>query len=192
MVKTIQYLQKKTLIINFLTFNVDFKDNKLYCSDQIKRIKYYVKIKNYTFAKLENPNCSIWIYDKKEFKKFIKTKYWNFNFKLKTISGVLLIREMSAIGWNADYMNRYKGTIIPFQNKKLFKESFIHHISNNYANNPAGLFGTIKVEKIFEEKLNYFFPKNNLLKLYDLIKYYIYFILRFNLKKIKKDIINFF
>ena len=105
--------------LGFLRVEKRAQDNKLISSDQIKKVKYFCKIEDKLFAKLESANYSIWIYDQLEFKKFIKRKYWNFQFKIKTISGVLLIREMAAIGWHSELMDRYKATIIPFDKKKL-------------------------------------------------------------------------
>lgn len=181
---------KNNYNLGFLRVETRDKDKKLISSDQIKKIKYFCKIKNKLFAKLENPNYSIWIYDRNEFKKFINTKYWRFKFKIKTISGVLLIREMAAIGWHSEIMNRYKATLIPFNKKeKLNKNSFIKHISNNYANNPAGLHGTLSVDKIFEKNLKYFYPTNNFYKLFKKLRYFIYSIFRFNFKKLKKTFI---
>ena len=91
----------------------------------------------YNCNKLENSNSSFWIYDKNEFKKFTNTKYWRFDYTWKTISGVWLTREMAAVGWHGENMggegsmNRYKATIIPLNNYKLNKDSFLKHLSNN-------------------------------------------------------------
>ena len=176
--------------LGFLRVEKRAQDNKLISSDQIKKIKYFCKIEDKLFAKLESSNYSIWIYDQNEFKKFTKSKYWNFQFKIKTISGVLLIREMAAIGWHSELMDRYKATIIPFDKKKLNNNSFIKHISNNYANNPAGLYGTLSIDRILEKKLTYFYPKNKIYKFVERLKYYGYSILRFNLKNFKKRIVS--
>ena len=110
--------------LGFLRTEIKRKSNLLYSTDQVSRIKYYVDLCKIKFAKLENSNCSLWIYDKDEFKKFIKTKYWKFNWKWITISGILLIREMAAVGWhgqnmNGQFMNRYHATIIPLVNDRL-------------------------------------------------------------------------
>jgi hypothetical protein len=66
---------KNNFNLGFLRVEIRKKNNLLYLTDQISKIKYYVKIGNEKFAKLENSYCSFWIYDKNEFKKFIKTKY---------------------------------------------------------------------------------------------------------------------
>lgn len=184
---------KNNYNLGFLRVETRDKDKKLISSDQIKKIKYFCKIKNKFFAKLENPNYSIWIFDRSEFKKFTNTKYWRFKFKIKTISGVLLIREMAAIGWHSEIMDRYKATLIPFNiKKKLDENSFIKHISNNYANNPAGCFGTLSVDKIFEKNLKYFYPNSKFYKLYNKLTYLIYYIFRFNFKRVKKKFIEYF
>lgn len=183
--------------LSFLRVEKSLKNKKLYSTDQIKKIKFYLKIKNILFAKLESSYCGLWIYDRDEFSKFIKSKYWDFNFNLETISGFQLTREMSAYGWHAPNMDRYDASIIPIINGKLNSNSFIRHISNNYvqnsySENPKSLFGSNRVDKLLEKKLLYFFPKNKLHKLFEKTKYYIYYILRFNFKKIKRNLAMYF
>jgi len=178
--------------LGFLRTEIKRKSNLLYSTDQVSKIKYYVDLCKIRFVKLENSNSSFWIYDKNEFKKFTKTKYWRFDWKWKTISGVLLTREMAAVGWHGEnmggegFMNRYKATIIPFNNNKLNKNSFIKHLSNKYANNPSGLFGTISINNIISKKLIKFLPKNIFYKLILRLKFYIYYVFRFNLKNFIK------
>ena len=81
------------------------------------------------------------------------------------ISNILLIREMSAVGWHGENMNglsmnRYLATIVPFQKDKLDKGSLIRHLSDNYANAPQGLFGTLKISQILHNNLNKFSPSS--------------------------------
>ena len=173
--------------LGFLRVEKRKENNLLYSSDQISKIKDCVILGNKKYAKLESSYCALWIYNRSELEEFSKTKYWNFDFKWITISGILLIREMSAIGWhgenmNGQYMNRYKATIIPMQKKKLFKDSFIKHISNNYANQPAGLFGSLKVDDLVSKRLKKFRKKTLMFKLIKRFYFYIYYFLRFNLK----------
>ena len=177
--------------LGFLRVEINKKDKLLYSTDQISKTKYFIKFDNKKFAKLENSNCSFWIYDKKEFKKFIKTKYWKFNWKWITISGILLIREMAAVGWhgedmNGQFMNRYKATIIPIIDNKPDKNSFINHISNKYANDPAGLFGTIKIKNLITNNLKKFKEKKITHQIVLRLKFYIYYIVRLNLKNFFK------
>lgn len=191
--KNLNYWQKykdlcidKKFNLGFLRVEKNKKNNNLYSTDQISKVKYIVKLKHLTFAKLNNPNSSFWIYDKNEFKKFIKTKYWNFKWEWKTQAGNLLIREMAAVGWHGEMMSRYKATIIPLKNNKLYQESYLKHISNNYANNPAGLFGTIKINNLIEDKLELFKEKNYLEKILKKFKFFLYSLLRINFKNFKK------
>ena len=179
--------------LGFLRTEIKRKSNLLYSTDQVSRIKYYVDLCKIRFAKLENSYCSLWIYDNEEFKKFIKTKYWKFNWKWITISGILLIREMAAVGWhgqnmNGQFMNRYHATIIPLVNDRLDKNSYIKHISNKYANNPAGLFGTIKINNLLSKKLNKFTPSNFFYKLILRLKFNFYRCIRFNIKNYIKSL----
>ena len=179
--------------LGFLRTEIKRKSILLYSTDQVSRIKYYVDLCKIRFAKLENSNCSFWIYDNDEFKKFIKTKYWKFDWKWITISGILLIREMAAVGWhgenmNGQFMNRYHATIIPLDNDRLDKNSYIEHISNKYANNPAGLFGTIKINNLLSKKLNKFTPGNFFYKLIFRLKFNFYRCIRFNIKNLIKSL----
>ena len=172
--------------LGFLRVDKRKKNNFLYSTDQIKKIKYFLDIRGQKFVKLENPYSAFWIYSKNEFKKFTKTKYWSFNWSWKTVSGVLLTREMAAIGWHGKNMSRYKATIVPLEKKKLHQGSFIKHASNNYANSPAGLFGTIKVNDLLLKKLIKFQKSNLIHKLIIRFISALYHLFRFNLKKIKK------
>jgi hypothetical protein len=183
---------KNNFNLGFLRVEINKKNNLLYSTDQISKIKYYVNVDKKKFVKLENSNCSFWIYDKNEFKKFIMTKYWKFNWKWITISGILLIREMAAVGWhgedmNGQFMNKYQATIIPLIHNKLDKNSYIKHISNKYANDPAGLFGTIKINNIMNENLKKLKIRNVTNQVILRLKFLIYRALRFNFKNLIKS-----
>ena len=54
---------------------------------------------------------------------------------------------------------------------KLDKNSFIKHLTNNYSKNPAGLFGTFKVNQIISKNLKRFTPQSFFDKLIKKIKY---------------------
>ena len=176
--------------LGFLRVEKSLKNKKFYSTDQIKKIKFYLKIRNILFAKLESGYCAFWIYDKQEFSNFIKSKYWNFKFNLESISGSQLTREMSAIGWHGPNMGKYSASIIPIVNGKLNSYSFIKHISNNYvqnsySKNPKSFFGSISVDELLEKKLLYFYPKKKFYKILENLKILIYKKIRFNFKNYK-------
>ena len=69
-------------------FNLGFvrvEDNKrkgLYLVDIFLQLYKYIFINdNKYFINDVNPYCAFWIYDQIEFKKFINTKIWKFNWK---------------------------------------------------------------------------------------------------------------
>ena len=145
---------KKNQNLGFL--RIEKKNNKLFSTDLTKKIKYYIKIKNKKFA-VNNINsyCGFWIYDKIEFKRFIKTKFWNLKWRGKNMYAFYGIREMSAIGWHGKNMFRYENTIIPLKKgNELNSGCFVNHLTNNHAltNHPVG-FGSIEKKKILEKKL---------------------------------------
>ena len=135
---------------------IEKKNNKFFSTDLTKKIKFYIKIKSKKFA-VNNVNsyCGFWIYDKIEFKRFIKTKFWNFEWSGKNMYAFYGIREMSAVGWHGKNMFRYENTIIPLKKgNKLNSGCFVDHLTNNHAltNHPVG-FGSIEKKKILEKKL---------------------------------------
>jgi hypothetical protein len=96
-------------------------NNKLYCVNN------------------KNPYCAFWIYNKKEFNKFVESSYYDIN----NIIGYD-IREKSAIGLHGINTNWYKGTIIPIIDNKLHDDCRIYHLPNNYVNDTNSIFATIK------------------------------------------------
>ena len=193
--KNFQYwINHKDICINnkynlgFLRFEI--KDRTLYAPDQVSQSKYYINLKDKKYVVIDNPHCAFWIYDKAEFNKFIKTKYFKFNWKWTSISGILLIREMASIGWHGVNMNgidmgQYLSTMIPLKNKKLDSNSFVRHLSDNFSQNPAGLFGTFKVKDILKKDLKEFKPITPLKSFLKRTNYLLYSILRINIKKYK-------
>ena len=166
----------------------EIKNKIFYSTDQVAKSKYYVNLLNKKYIVPHNPHCAFWIYDKKEFKNFIKTKYWKFDWKWVTISGILLIREMSTIGWhginmNGIDMNRYLSTIIPLKKGQLDKNSFIRDLTNKYSMNPRGLFGTFKVKDILEKNLQEFKPITPAERFFKRVSYILYYFFRINIKK---------
>jgi hypothetical protein len=137
--KTFEYwLNYKDTCINndytlgFLRFEVDKDNNRLFCTDLPKTPKKIINIENQLFLLNDiNPYCGFWIYDKKELKKFTRSKEWRFKFKEYGI------REKAAIGWHGVNMKRYKGTVIPLQVLQnntyvIHDDCKIHHFPNNY------------------------------------------------------------
>ncbi len=174
--------------LGFLRVEMNKKNKKLYSTDQVEPSNYYVELQNKKYLVLANSNCSFWIYDKYEFKEFIKTKYWRFDWRWISISDILLIREMAAVGWHGQNMNgldmgRYSATIVPLKKGKLENKYFIRHLPDNYANAPRGLFGTFKMNDIVKKDLKKFTPSNSFDRLIKRLRYMTYHILRINIKK---------
>jgi len=87
-----------------------------------------------------NPYCAFWIYDKKEFHRFLNSPYY-------TIENIdfYKTREASAIGLHGLYTPWYKATVIPIENGRLTDACRIYHLQNNYVNdNNDGSFGSTK------------------------------------------------
>jgi hypothetical protein len=121
-------------------FNLGFiraekNNNKIYSIDVTTKLNKYLIINNNRFIVNDiNPYCALWIYDRQELNKFIKSNIWNFNWRNEFSYGV---REMSAIGWHGLKMTRFKGTLIPLAkiNKKKYVvnlDSLIYHLTSNY------------------------------------------------------------
>ena len=112
---------KNNFNLGFL--RVETKNKTLYSADQVEQSNQWLKLESKKFLVIKNPHCSFWIYDKKEFNDFTKTKYFHLKWKLFSISGVLLIREMATYGWHGidirgKDMGRYLATIISLKKNK--------------------------------------------------------------------------
>lgn len=194
--KNLEYWLKNKDICIKNNYNLGFlrveKNKDLYAIDQIKKLKFYKTIDKNKFIVIENPYCAFWIYDKKEFNKFVKTKYYNFKWKFLKIGNVNLTREMSAIGWHGyDFkkgfnMGHYIASIIPIKRSLLDKNSFIYHTSSNYSKNPAGLFGTFKVNDLLEKILIKFKQPTFFEKSINKTLFYLYSLFRINFKNFRR------
>lgn len=87
----------------------------------------------------KNPYCAFWIYNKKEFNKFVNSPYYN----PQNIIGYG-VREQSAIGLHGAWTGWYKNTVIPMVRDKLVSDCKIYHMPNNYVSDKNTLFATVK------------------------------------------------
>lgn len=78
----------------------------------------------------KNPYCAFWIYDQKEFLRFVHSPYYD----IGNIRGYG-IRESSAIGLHGLETPWYKGTVIPLIHGNVHPDSRVYHLPNNYVDN---------------------------------------------------------
>ena len=171
--------------LGFLRTEKSNKSLNLWSIDQPSNLNHSLIINKKLFIVLKNPYCAMWIYDKKEFKNFVKSKYWNLNnWSGDNIYTNLKTREKSAIGWNGLNMSRYLATIIPIQNYKMLNDFYIQHLGEKYIK--SGPF-TIKTNNLIKKDLTkYKDEKKNLVNLFLLkIRFFYKKNLRINLKKYK-------
>jgi hypothetical protein len=86
----------------------------------------------------KNPYCGFWIYDKKEFNRFVNSHY----FDIANIEAYK-IREKSAVGLHGIHSCWYDTTIIPVINEQPHESCKIYHLANNYLNKKSMLFSEI-------------------------------------------------
>jgi hypothetical protein len=131
---TIQYwLDFKDLVIlsgnnlGFLRVEKD-KNGKQVSIDLPEKMiaKIYINSIPFTINSI-NPYCGFWIYDKKEFNRFVNSHYYD----IANIEGYR-IREKSSIGLHSMRTDWYKYTIIPIKNSKVIEECKVYHLTNNY------------------------------------------------------------
>jgi len=132
---------------------IEVKDGEEYMTDILRKIdNTLIDVDGHAYV--VNNVCSyyaMWIYNKGEFNKFTRSKYYNGilnnanelidvkKYPKKKVVG-RSIREKSARG----FQYCYKNTIIPVKNNKLVKECRIYHLPNNYVNCNRGPFAVIK------------------------------------------------
>lgn len=120
----IEYLNIKNLYLTDISSSFEEPEFKY-----INNIKFLVNHKN--------PYYACWIYDKDIMKKFINSVYFNKQIiEFKKIK--YQIRESQGIGYHARDMDYFKKTLIPVNEFNLINNNcFIHHLPNNYINNPS-------------------------------------------------------
>jgi hypothetical protein len=126
-------LSSKRFNLGFLIYEKNNKDNQNYSIHVTERLKNFVCIDSQKFFinDLEN-YCCFWIYDQKQFKDFIGSKWWNFKKKVHNFRHNYGITERSSIGFNALNINYFIATLLPEINNQTDPDCFIEHMTNNY------------------------------------------------------------
>ncbi len=182
-------LNKKKYNVGFVRTEMSKIDKSLWTTDQFEQLNEYIVIENKKFVVLKNPYFAMWIYDKKEFKNFVNSKYWNLNnWRGLNSFTKLYDREKSAVGWHGLNMNRYIATVIPLKRNNILKSSLITHSSNKYVAERGRIH--VSVKNLVSKKLKRFKQRkfSKLEIFYRELVFFIYWSLRFNFKNLKKRI----
>ncbi len=159
-------LNKHSYHLGFLIYEKNHSDNNNYCVHVIKKLNKFINFDNQKFFLNDFENyCCFWIYEKEDFKNFIKTNYWSFKKKLTNFRHNYGITERSALGFHAFNINYFRGTLIPDIENKPDPNCFIEHMTNNYFdkfknnkgdNSYFDIRGVckFKYEEVFENKQN--------------------------------------
>lgn len=155
---------------------IEMKDGEEYVSDLTEKLtkEKYLGENKYIVNDI-NPYCAFWIYDKKEFNRWIESdlydlkrvhgyealvsrklekiglnkyprlRYLIYSYKNKRPDSAM---EASAIGINGLRINWYTNTLIPFKDGYLDKDCKVFHLSNYYANEEDTAMGSIKFKDI--------------------------------------------
>jgi len=105
---------------------------------------------NFYCVNNRNPYCAFWIYNKKEFNRFVNSHFYNIN-NIPEYG----IREKSAIGLHGYTNYWYKNTLIPIINNRLVDDCKIYHMPNNYVNDKNSLFATIKFNEAIKSQFKF-------------------------------------
>ena len=126
-------LSSKKFNLGFLIYEKNNKDNQNYSIHITERLKNFVCIDSQKFFINDRENyCCFWIYDQKQFKDFIGSKWWNFKKKVHNFRHNYGITERSSIGFNAYNINYFIATLLPEINNQTDPDCFIEHMTNNY------------------------------------------------------------
>ena len=181
-------LHKKNFHLGFLIYERNNLDNQKYSIHIVRKLNKYLKIedKKFVINDLENYSC-FWIYNKDQFHKFLRSKWWSFKKRAHNFRHNYGITERSSIGFHSFNMNYFKATLLPEIDNQPDPNCFVEHMTNNYYEkfsefknqNYMDIRGvcTLKIDEIFEDlkevKDNFF-----LIKLFKLIKWKFRFITR--------------
>ena len=126
-------LSSKKFNLGFLIYEKNNKDNQNYSIHITERLKNFVCIDSQKFFINDRENyCCFWIYDQKQFKDFIGSKWWNLKKKVHNFRHNYGITERSSIGFNAYNINYFIATLLPEINNQTDPDCFIEHMTNNY------------------------------------------------------------
>ena len=109
------------------------------CGNINRKINKIITIDNKQYGINDiNTYCGSWIYDKKEFHRFIQTKFWNITDWNPELWGPV---ERYSIGLNGNDMGWYKATLIPLlSSNQLDPRCKLYHMTNNYIGGDWKLF----------------------------------------------------
>ncbi|MDA9693853.1 hypothetical protein N9U71_00270 [Candidatus Pelagibacter sp.] len=171
-------LNKKKYHLGFLIYEKNNSDNLNYSIHIVRKLNKYLNIegKKFVINDLEN-YCCFWIYNKDQFHKFLRSKWWSFKKRAHNFRHNYGITERSSIGFHSFNMNYFKATLLPEIDNQPDPNCFLEHMTNNYYEkfsefknqNYMDIRGvcTLKINEIFgdlkEVKDNLYFIK--LLKL---------------------------
>ena len=128
-------------------FRIEIENKVEYITDIWERLKTVIHLDGNTFCVNNiNPYCAFWIYNKKEFSKFVESKYWN----IENIHEYYGIREKSAVGLHGVQNYWYINTLLHVVNNKIIEDCKIYHMPNNYAMDKNSGFGSIKFDNALE------------------------------------------
>ena len=181
-------LNKKKYHLGFLIYEKNNSDNLNYSIHIVRKLNKYLNIegKKFVINDLEN-YCCFWIYNKDQFHKFLRSKWWSFKKRAHNFRHNYGITERSSIGFHSFNMNYFKATLLPEIDNQPDPNCFLEHMTNNYYEkfsefknqNYMDIRGvcTLKINEIFEDlkevKDNFF-----LIKLFKLLKWKFRFISR--------------
>ena len=184
-------LNKKNYHLGFLIYEKNHEDKENYSIHILKKLNKYIELESKRFVVNDWDNyCCFWIYNKDQFHKFLRSKWWSFKKRAHNFRVNYGITERSSIGFHSFNMNYFKATLIPEINNQPDPDSFIEHITNNYYDkfpefknqNYKDIRGvcTFKIKDVFEEAKNIKKVNDNfiLIKLYKLFLWKFRFITR--------------
>ena len=181
-------LDKKNYHLGFLIYERNKSDNQNYSIHIVKKLSKYLDIegKKFVVNNLEN-YCCFWIYNKNQFHKFLKSKWWSFKKRAHNFRHNYGITERASIGFHSFNMNYFKATLIPEIENQADPDCFIEHMTNNYYEkfsefknqNYMDIRGvcTLKTDEVFED-LKEIKDKFYLIKLFRLFLWKFRFISR--------------
>lgn len=147
-------LKPKGVLPSFIRFEVN-KNSEFVSTDYSSRVnldhRMQISIKNLVFVEPKNPYTACFILDQELAKEYVSSP----SFEQKSSSFLCNwgIRERAAMGLcfvniPKQFKSRY---VVPvdFKTLKAPKYAWIHHLPNNYANDPKSEYGKIKMDKLF-------------------------------------------
>ena len=148
---------KGRLIPGFVRTEINYDDMEIYSTDQFSKnnvkMKKKLELDDFYFITLDNPYYGFFILDQELAREYINTKSFYKDKSKETYNWEISERSAMALTFESAPEGFYARVAVPVsRDGQLLSMCCIHHLPNNYANNPHTPLGKIKLRDVISQE----------------------------------------